>query len=91
MKNIGQAAFILAFACLLTVPWALIGLWPWFWFFVSVCVILGLFEGACVFLYGKTLSQMFREYRKEEPEKAWAVFGCVVVAILLLGWHLLGG
>ena len=86
--------FIVAMLACLIVPWAVFGLWWWFWMMTAIGVVFGIFEIASKISTGKTLSQRFWKWSTEKDDfgerpniwKAWLVLG-----VLLSGWLMLLG
>lgn len=68
------------FGCL-TIPFAIVGLWWWFWLFICIAVLVGIYELVAKIRKGKTISQMFREWRKANELK-----GRIVLIFLAIGW-----
>ena len=88
-----QTLFLLIILGLLTVPFAIFGLWWWFFTMLAIAVLVGLAELVAVLKTELTLSQMFWEWSKSNRAKAWIVIGCLfavwVVLLVHMAWELL--
>jgi len=80
---------VLTMALLFTVPWFLVGLNIWGWFFVSLCVLLILFELISYKITGKTLSRTFWEFMKANPKSGIAILVSLTAGFAILMLHLL--
>jgi hypothetical protein len=76
-----EAAFILLLAFCLIFPMFWVGVPMFGWFFVTVVVALGLWEGIAVLKTRRTLSQLFWAVSKKHPRKA-----IIALSILSVGW-----
>lgn len=81
---------IIVFACLV-VPWAVFGLWWWFWLFIGICLLVVIFEIVAKVKTGQTLSQMFHGWAEENQSKAWFIVVCLGIGWLALVYHLVKG
>jgi hypothetical protein len=81
---------VLTFFCL-TVPFALAGLWLWFFMMLALSLIVAVTETIVWLTRGKTLSQMFWAWGKENRMKAWAVAMSLFLGWAALLFHLLKG
>lgn len=77
--------------CFLIIPWAVFGLWWWFWLFVGIAVLVGVVEFIAKIKTGQTISQMFHTWSVENKSKAWLVIGCLGFGWLVLIFHLAKG
>ena len=59
------------FLLLLAVPFYLLGLIWWMWFWISLGLVLGIFELVALKYKDKTLSQMFWKWEEENKYKKW--------------------
>ncbi len=73
----------------LVVPWFVVGLNIWGWFFVCVSILLGLFEFISYKITGKTLSQTFWDFMKQHPKTGIVVLSSVSIGWIILMLHLL--
>ena len=83
-----------AFALLLIVPFALAKLYFWMWFWLGIALLLAAGEGISFFTTGKTMSQKFWAWRRDQTVpmwKKWLILGGMgVFWIFLLGHLFLG-
>ena len=88
-----QTLFLLIILGLFTVPFAIFGLWWWFFTMLAIAVIVGLAELIAVLKTGMTLSQMFWKWSKNNKPKAWITIGCLfagwVMLLIHLAWKML--
>lgn len=75
---------VIAMVLLFTVPWFVVGLPIWGWFFVSLTALLGLFEYISYQKTGKTLSATFWDLMARHPRR-----GTLILVSLTLGWSIL--
>lgn len=83
-----EALPIVIMCLLFTVPFALKRLWPWFWFFVCVSVLLGCWELGMHLATGQTLSQVFWEFSQAHPRSAIGIGVCLTGGWAILMAHL---
>lgn len=75
---------VIAMVLLFTVPWFVAGLPIWGWFFVSLTILLGVFEYISYRITGKTLSATFWDLMARNPRT-----GTLILVSLTLGWAIL--
>ena len=74
----------------LTIPWFIVGLNIWGWFFVTMATVLLVFEAiSCWINDGKTISRMFWEFSKKHKKTSYGILVCLAIAWILLILHLL--
>lgn len=83
-----EILFVLFLAGGLLIPPAFFGLWALFSVFVVFFVCFGLVEWYNVVASGKTVSQKFWEWSKNNKVKAWIVLAGMLIAWLALLYHL---
>ena len=64
------------------------GSYWWLWFWLSVILLVGAFEGVSVWRTGKTISQTFWRFSKANRTAAIAVLVAWTLGWLGLMWHL---
>lgn len=82
-------AWVVLMALFFTVPWFVVGLNLWGWFFVCVDVLLAIFEAISVKTKGKSLSQTFWDFIKIHPKTGIVVLSSVTIGWIILMLHLL--
>ncbi len=90
MKNIKDIAQVVGMFILLIVPFMLAKLWYWVFLWAYVLVGFGVFELIAWLKTGRTLSQQFGDYRRNDKLKGNAILGAMLLGWLLLLWHLMG-
>lgn len=83
----------ITFIGLLIVPAVIFKMFYWMWFFISVGIVLIIFEIVAVLKTGKTISQQYQNLYKDNKIKAlilascWAMFFIyLIIAHLILGY-----
>jgi len=71
------------------VPWFVVGLNLWGWFFVCVAILLGIFEFISYKKTGKTLSRTFWDFMKKNPKTGMVILGSITIGWCILILHLL--
>ena len=71
------------------VPWFLAGLTIWGWLFVAIALLVIGFEIYSIIKNKKTLTKIFKKFRKEHPKTAYAVLGTASLGYICLIIHLL--
>ena len=87
-KRIQRFLYGLLAASVFIVPFALAGLWQWFWLTVSILVLVLGWEIWSVIKHGYTISKAFWIWRDEHPVAAWFVLGSVSIGWIFLMLHL---
>jgi len=64
------------------------GLRYWAYFWLSLTLILALWEGVAKLRKGRTLSQRFQAYRRDHPLMAGVLLGMMVLGTIGLAVHL---
>jgi hypothetical protein len=77
-------------ACFLA-PFAIFGVWTWFWFGVAMIILFGLSEAYMALIHKDkmTLTEHFREFKKKNPKGAWICALSLGLGWVVLLWHLL--
>ena len=83
-----EVTYVLGFLSLWLVPFAMNGLWYWFWFFACVGVVLGVWEIYTTKKTGRSLSGRFYQYRLKNPKKAGWIILCLALGWIMLLLHL---
>lgn len=88
--SIKEVIFIIALLALLVLPFLIFKLWWWFWCFLTIGIVVAVFELVASLVTGKTISQQFWAWSSVSGWKKW-----VIVGMLILGWaflilHLVG-
>lgn len=80
---------IAVFILFLALPFYLAHLMWWFWFWVGLAVLLGIFEAASAIKNKRTLSQLFWKWKDENPKAKWFVVGGMALFWAYLLAHLI--
>ena len=83
-----EIIFMLTMLCLLVGPFAIFGLWYWFFTMLTIAVIVGLAELVATLITGNTLSQRFWKWSKQNKTKAWIAIGSLFIGWIMLLIHL---
>lgn len=93
MKNlVKQIIFFTAFLAVLVGSWWLVPtlkIWAIMWSIIAV-VVIGV-EVYSKIKTGRTISQVFCKYRDSNLGRAWLLVISMIVAVLMLAWHLMSG
>ena len=84
-------AILLILALLsLAVPFVLVKLWWWVGFWIILALVLAIVELAAKIITGKTISQQFWAWRKNEskPWQRWLILGGMIAFWIYLLTHL---
>lgn len=87
-KDMDAVIIIVVYGLCLLLPFWLMGLMWWFWFWAGLAVLLGVFEYIAHKKTGQTLTRKFKVWRKTNPEKQWWIFGGMVLFWTYLIYHL---
>ena len=89
MKKLEMLGLILMMAFFIA-PWFIVGLNIWGWLFACAGILVGIWEAYSTIKNDKTISQIFWDYRDENPVKAYVVLGFASLGWVLLILHLVG-
>ena len=75
-------------ASIFIVPFALAGLWQWFWLTIGILILVLGWEIWSKIKYGYTISSAFWQWRDEHPKAAWVLLGTISIGWIFLMYHL---
>lgn len=84
----GEAIFVVSLLALLVVPFAVVGLWWWFWTMLIIGLWVVAVEIVSKIKDRKTISQKFWGWSLENEKKAWIILSCMLLGWLILLLHL---
>ena len=92
MKDTGKTSIMeILFIVSMFIPTILmgvLGMWPLFWVFLLFSVCFGLVELIYVRKTGRTVSQHFWEFSRNNRKKAFIILGAMALFWIALLWHL---
>ena len=88
-KVFSSGIAIIIMSLLFIVPWFVVGLNIWGWFFVCVCLLLGTFELIAYKTQGTTLSGLFWKFMKANPKTGTWILISISAGWIILMLHLL--
>lgn len=74
----------------ISIPFIIAKLWWWVGFWITLSIVLAIVELAAKIITGKTISQQFWKWRKEEAKwwQKWLILGGMVAFWIYLLCHL---